>query len=47
MNDVLTLVFKDKAITKIGFSFTGDMSVVLKSYPTLTCFRYIAPFVDI
>lgn len=47
LDATLSSVFKNKGITKLGFSFSSDMSMVLKSYPELECFRLITPFIDI
>lgn len=47
LDEALSSIFKNKGITKLGFSFSSDMSMVLKSYPQLECFRLITPFVDI
>ncbi len=47
LNEILGAVFKNKGIIKLGFSFSSDMAMVLKSYPTLDAFRLITPFVDV
>lgn len=39
--------FEDDTKIKLGFSFSSDMSVVVNSYPKLTCFQNIAKFLDI
>ena len=47
LNEILTEVFTAKNITKVGFSFSSDLAMVLKSYSELDAFRLITPFVDL